>query len=144
MTLGRPERGAATVEFVLIFPIALGLFALVLFAGWLGLTRVILDHGAREGARGASIPTAGDLRTYPDDAQLVDIVDAATPLITPTAVVSEPAGGTAARNAALQVTVTYEVANPIAVLLGPLALVGIHDPVPDAFVLTATSKGRRE
>ena len=136
------EHGAATVEFVLVFPLALALIALVLFAGWLGLTQVVLEHGAREGARAVSIPLASNLRTYPDDAQLAELVDQATPLISPTSVTSS--GSNAARNAPVEVTVTYQVANPVAALLSPLTLLGFENPVPPTFTLTATSKARRE
>lgn len=138
------ERGAATVEFVLIFPLALALIALVLFAGWLGLTRVILDHGARQGARALSIPTETDLRAYPDDAYITAIVDAATPLISPTSVTSGPASVVPSRNAELEVTVTYQVTNPVAVLLAPIALLGVDNPAPATLTLTSTGKARRE
>ena len=143
--VGRPkdEAGAATVEFALLFPLALAVIGLVLFAGWLGLTRVILDHGTREGARALSIPTQSDLRTYPDDSYLAQVVDEATPLITPTAVSSR---GTAppSRNAPLELTVTYEVANPVAVLLAPLELLGFGNPAPPTLTLTSTAKARHE
>ena len=139
----RDERGAAVVEFVLIFPFALALIALVLFAGWLGLTRVILDHGARETARSMSIPTQNDLRTYPDDAYLAQVADAATPLITPTAVTSN-SGATPSRNAPLEVTVTYQVTNPVSMLFAPFELLGFDNSIPDALTLTSTGKARRE
>ena len=138
------ERGAATVEFVLVFPLALAVIALVLFAGWLGMTRVILDHGARQGAHALSMPVQSDLRTYPDDAYLASIVDAATPLISPTSVTSGPASVVPSRNAELEVTVTYQVANPVAVLLAPIALLGVDNPAPATLTLTSTGKARRE
>ena len=137
------ESGTAAVEFVLVLPFALGLIALVLFAGWLGLTRVILDHGAREGARALSMPTADDLRTYPDDAAVAVAVEAATPLISPTAVTTEP-GDPTVGNAPLVLMVTYDVANPVAVLLGPLELFGVDNPAPANLTLTSTAKARRE
>lgn len=137
------ERGAVVVEFVLVFPFALALIALVLFAGWLGLTRVILDHGARETARSMSIPTQSDLRAYPDDAYLAQIADAATPLITPTAVASNPAA-MPSRNAPLEVTVTYEVTNPVSILLAPFELLGFENSAPKTLTLTSTGKARRE
>ena len=137
------EKGAAVVEFVLIFPFALALIALVLFAGWLGLTKVILDHGARETARAMSIPTQTDLRAYPDDAYLAQVADAATPLITPTAVASNTAA-MPSRNAPQQVTVTYAVANPVSVLLAPFELLGFENSAPQTLTLTSTGKARRE
>lgn len=137
-----PERGAATVEFVLLFPLTLALIAMVLFAGWLGLSVVILEHGAREGARALSVPTQANLRTYPDDTYLAGIVDAATPLITPTAVTSLT--GARSRNAPFTVTVTYQVANPVAVLLSPFELLGFENSAPDSLTITSTSKGRFE
>jgi Flp pilus assembly protein TadG len=137
------QRGAASVEFVLVFPLALALIALVLFAGWLGMTRVILDHGARETARSMSIPTQADLRTYPDDTYLAEVADAATPLITPTAVVSA-SGGAPTRNSPGAVTVTYEVTNPVAILLAPFELLGFENAAPRTITLTSTGKARRE
>ena len=138
------EKGAATVEFILVFPFALALIALVLFAGWLAMNVVILEHGTREGARALSLPTQGNLRTYPDDAYLSSVVDAATPLITPTAVTSDAGGAARFRNAPFQVTVTYEVTNPVGVLLGPLELLGFDNPAPGTLTITSTSKGRFE
>lgn len=137
------EKGAAVVEFVLLLPVALALIAAVLFAGWLGMTRVILDHGAREGARALSIPTGSNLRTYPDNAQLTQTVDAATPLISPTAV-SSVSAPSPSRNAPLEVTVTYEVANPVAALLRPFELLGFDNTAPDTLTLTSTAKARHE
>ena len=137
------EKGAATVEFILVFPLVLALIALVLFAGWLGLTVVILEHGAREGARALALPSNASLQTYPDDAYLTEVVDAATPLITPTAVTSDqdsPRSG----NSPLRVTVTYQVANPVAVLLSPLELLGFDNPAPDTLTISSTAKGRHE
>ena len=136
------DCGAATVEFILVFPFALALIAMVLFAGWLGLTVVILEHGAREGARALSLPAQGDLRTYPDDAYLTGRVDAATALITPTAVTS--VAGTRTRNAPLELRVTYQVVNPVAVLLAPFELLGFENSAPDSLTITSTSKGRFE
>lgn len=141
--MNRPdrERGAALVEFVLLLPVALALIAAVLFAGWLGMTRVVLDHGAREGARALSIPTQSDLRSYPDDESLAAAVEAATPLISPTAVTTD---GSPSRNAPLEVTVTYEVANPVAALLRPFELLGFDNTAPETLTLTSTAKGRHE
>lgn len=137
-----PERGAATVEFILVFPLALALIAMVLFAGWLGLTIVILDHGAREGARALSLPAQADVRSYPDDASVAGSVDAATPLITPTAVTS--VAGVRTRNAPFELKVTYQVVNPVAVLLSPFELLGFENSAPDILTITSTSKGRFE
>ena len=140
--ISRDEKGAALVEFVLVFPLALALIAAVLFAGWLGMTTVILDHGAREGARALSIPAQSDLRSYPDAAYIAAAVDAATPLISPTSVTS--GGAAPSRNAPLEVTVTYEVTNPVAVLLRPFELLGFGNTAPETLTLTSTARGRHE
>jgi Flp pilus assembly protein TadG len=143
MRATRDERGAATVEFALVLPIFLALIGMVAFAGWLGAIKGILEHGATEGARFAAVPASADLRTYPSSGAVADRVDAATPLITPTStqVESSPAG--AARNAPVTVRLTYQVTNPVAVLLAPLRAFG-WGAVPDAITVTASAKTRRE
>lgn len=136
------ERGAATVEAAFALPMFLALVASVAFAGWLGLMQTVLSHGAREGARIAAIPSSDDLRVYPDQQAVTDAVEDATPLLSPTEVrlIDEPG----ARNARLRVEVTYEVANPVAVLLAPLRALGVAGGVPQSITLTANAEVRRE
>lgn len=138
------QRGAATVEFVLVLPVLLALLGTVIFGGWLAAVRTILEHGATEGARYASVPATPDLRSYPDQAAVRDRVDAATPLISPTSVQVTSSSAGAARNAPVAVRATYSVPNPVAVLLLPLEALGWSDPVPDTVTVSATAEGRRE
>lgn len=158
----RSQRGAATVELVLVFPIFLAIVATILFAGWVGAVKGVLDHGVREGARYASIPCSEDLRAYPDDPrttadsetgaqpasetdpcpgspEVEEVVDRKTPMLTPTDV-NVSGGG---RNAPVTVTATYEVPNPFAWMLTPLELFGVDGP-SSTLTLTSTAEGRRE
>lgn len=139
-----PELGAATVEFVFVLPLFLAITGALIFGGWLGTVRAILEHGASEGTRYAAVPVTADLRTYPDAGAVRTRVDEATPLITPTTVevLSSPAG--AARNAPVTVRVTYAVPNPAAVLMAPLEALGWADPVSPTITVAASAKGRRE
>lgn len=139
----RDQRGATVLEFALVLPILLGAVGLVLFGGWLGVAKAVMDHGAREGARYASIPSTADLRGYPNDAAVAAAVDAATPLLSPTGVRVESGAGGAARFAPLTVTVTYEVANPVRFLLAPLAAFGWGEASP-TLTITSEAEARRE
>ncbi|MGH2723198.1 MAG: TadE/TadG family type IV pilus assembly protein [Actinomycetota bacterium] len=138
------ERGAATVEFVLVLPVLLALVGTVMFGGWLATVRTILEHGATEGARYASVPTTPDLRTYPAEGAVAARVDEVTPLISPTSVQVTSSFAGAARNAPVTVRATYSVPNPVAVLLAPLEALGWSDPVPDTITVSASAQGRRE
>ncbi|HEX9697018.1 MAG TPA: TadE/TadG family type IV pilus assembly protein [Actinomycetota bacterium] len=144
-TTGRainPQRGAATVEAAFALPIFLALVGCVAFAGWLGAMQTVLTHGTREGARLAAIPASEDLRVYPDQDAVRDAVEDATPLLSPTDVrlIEEPG----ARNAPLRVEATYDVANPVAVLLAPLRAIGIAGDIPARITLRASAEVRRE
>lgn len=144
MRTARNEHGAAAVELVLLLPAFLALVGLVLMAGWLGLIRVVLDHGAREGLRVASIPVGDDLRSWPTPAEVGAAVEAATPLISPTSVTSSGAGPNPTGNEPLEVTVVYEVSNPVAVLLAPLAAIGLDQIVNPDIRIVSRAGGRRE
>lgn len=141
MTVLRSERGVATIELVFALPILLAAVGTLLFASWLGTMKTILDHGAREGARFASIPVSSDLRSYPDLAAVSQAIDEATPLLTPTTVAVENGGG---RNAPLRVLVTYEVTNPVAVLLAPLRAFGFAGSIPETLTLRSEAEVRTE
>jgi Flp pilus assembly protein TadG len=110
------QRGAATVEFALVLPVFLLILWFGIFAAWLGVTRVLLDHGAQAGARYAAIPISNDLRTYPSESDVATQVADATPLLTPGSV---RVAGSATRNSPVTVDVSYQVPlpAPIAVLL---------------------------
>jgi Flp pilus assembly protein TadG len=140
----RSERAAATLEFALILPIFLAVIGTVIFAGWLGTVKAILEHGASEGVRYAAIPSSADLRSYPTDPQVVAEVDAATPLLTPTGVQVESLDAGLIRGAPVGVRVTYQVQNPVALLFAPLELLGWSEPVPDSLTVTAYARTRRE
>ncbi|MGH2740430.1 MAG: TadE/TadG family type IV pilus assembly protein [Actinomycetota bacterium] len=136
------QRGVATVELAFALPILLAAVGTLLFASWLGTVKTILDHGARAGARFVSIPSSPDLRSYPDQASVTEAVDEATPLLTPTTVSVEPES--ASPNGPVRVLVTYEVANPLALLLAPLRALGFAGDVPDALTLRSEAEVRRE
>lgn len=133
------ERGSATVEFALVFPAFLGVLALVIGAGWLGVVQASLDRGAREGARYAAI---GDGWTYPDPTDVAAAVDRATPLVDPSQVTVTASGDD--RQARVRVEVTRDVANPVAWLFAPLELVGVDSPVSATITMTADADARRE
>ena len=137
----RDERGGAVLEFVIVLPVALAVIGLVLGAGWLGLVRVIVDHGARSGARAAAVPVSADLRGYATADGVRAAVDDAMPLLSPTTVTVV---GVAVRNAPVEVEVTYTFTNPFAILLAPVEALGIGDPVPDTLTVTGRGLGRRE
>lgn len=138
------ERGAAAVELALVLPVVIGLAGLALFAGWLGWAKVSLDHGVREGLRFATLPQSGDLRSWPEAADVAQAVEAGTPLISPTAVTSADSGAGRAGNQMVEVIGVYKVSNPVAVLLAPLAVIGLDDIVPHEIELVSRAKGRRE
>jgi Flp pilus assembly protein TadG len=140
----RNERGAVTVEFAVVLPLVLVLLGTVIFAGWLGLVRAILEHGASEGVRFASVPATSDLRSYPDNGAVSAHVDQSTPMITPTDVQVLSSLSGAARNAPVTVRVTYGVPNPVAGLLAPLEAFGWAEDIPETITVTATALGRRE
>jgi Flp pilus assembly protein TadG len=137
------EHGAATVEFVLLLPIFLALIGTVIFAGWVGAVKAIIEHGASEGVRYAAVPASTDLRTYPNSAAVSAWVEDVTPLISPTSTQVLSGASGAARNAPVTVQVTYDFPNPAAALLSPLEVFGVDGP-SDTFTLTATARARRE
>ena len=137
------QRGAAVIEFALVLPLFLAVVGLVLFGGWLGVVKTILDRGAQEGARYASIPSSANLRGYPSDAEVFQAVETSTPLLTPSTVtVTSPSGAT--RGAPFKVVVTYLVDNPMYVLAAPLRAFGWGDGVPQSLTITSESEVRRE
>jgi Flp pilus assembly protein TadG len=139
----REQRGAAVLEFALVLPIFLAVIGLLLFGGWLGVIKTVLDHGAREGARYAAIPASSDLRTYPTLQEVTAEVERSTPLLSPSQVTVASGAGGASRAAPLKVTVTYEVANPFFVLFAPLRLIGV-DGVSSTLTITSEAEVRRE
>jgi len=139
-----PERGASAVEFALVLPIFLAVVGTLAFGAWVGTARAIIEHGASEGVRYASIPSSADLRTYPSDPEVVAKVEEATPLLTPTSVQVLSMDAGIIRGAPVAVRVTYEVPNPAAPLLSALEAIGVMDPSPDAITLTAYARVRRE
>lgn len=156
----REGGGGATVEFALVFPIFIAIIATVMFVGWLGAVKGILDHGVREAARYVSVPCSADLRAYPDDPRTVkeaagtaddpcpgstevaEVVEKATPLLSVApADVTVTGGGSP--NAPVTVTVSHSVPNPLAVLLAPLELFSVTD-VPGSITLESSTEVRRE
>ncbi len=140
----RSERGAATLEFAFVLPIFLAVIGTVIFAGWLGTVKAILEHGASEGVRYASIPASADLRSYPTDPEVAAEVEDATPLLTPTSVQVQSLDAGIIRGAPVGVRVTYQVNNPVAVLFAPLELLGWSEPVPETLTVAAYARTRRE
>ena len=138
------QRGATVVEFALVLPVFLAVVATTLFGGWLGVTKVILDRGAQEGARYASIPSAANLRAYPSDGAVFDAVDASTPLLTPTTVVVTEGTAGATRGAPFKVVLTYQVDNPAYALMAPLRLFGLAEGVDRTLTITSEAEVRFE
>ncbi len=137
------QRGAAVVEFALVLPIFLAVVGLVLFGGWVGVAKTILDRGAQEGARYASIPSSANLRAYPTNAEVFQAVDTSTPLLTPSTVtITSPSGST--RGAPFKVVVTYEVANPVYALFAPLRAFGWGEEIPSTLTISSEAEVRRE
>lgn len=140
MTRPAREEGVAAVELALVLPILLAVIGGVLFAGWLGMTRAVLEHGVQAGLRAATVPISADQRSYPTADAVATKVDDATPLITPSTVTVTPATGVPNDN--VTVAATYTVANPAAVLLAPLRIIGVD--LPASLTLSASATGRRE
>lgn len=132
--------GFAAVELVLVLPLLLALIGAVLFTGWLGMARSVLDRGVHAGLRAAMVPTSPDLRSYATVEAVAARVDDATPLLTPSSVTVTPAAGQP--NGQVTVAATYTVTNPVAVLLAPLRVVGVS--LPATLTLSASATGRRE
>ncbi len=137
------QRGAAVIEFVLVLPAFLAVVGLILFGAWLGVVKTILDHGAREGARYAAIPSSADLRSYPSDAQVTAAVEQSTPLLSPSGVTVTSGTGGAARSAPFKVQVEYSVPNPVYVLFAPLRAFGWGD-VSSTITVISEAEMRRE
>jgi len=137
------QRGAAVVEFALVLPLFLAVVGLIVFGGWLGVVKTILDRGAHEGARYASIPSAANLRAYPTDAEVFQAVETSTPLLSPSTVTVTPGTG-AGRGAPFKVVVTYEVDNPVFALFAPLRAFGWGGDVPRTLTITSEAEVRRE
>ena len=138
------QSGAAVVEFALVLPLFLAVAGLVLFGGWLGVVKTILDRGAHEGARYASIPSAANLRAYPSLAEVTAAVEQSTPLVSPTAVQVISGAGGATRAAPMKVVVTYEVDNPVYALFAPLRLFGVGEDIDPTLTITSEAEVRRE
>lgn len=141
--LTRGERGAAVVEFVLVLPVFLAAVGLVLFGAWVGVVKTIIDHGAREGALYAAIPSSADLRSYPTTAQVAAEVDRTTPLVSPTNVTVTNGVAGVGRAAPFKVRVEYQVTNPAYVLFAPLRVFGWGE-VSETLTVTSEAEMRRE
>ena len=76
------ERGAATVEMALAFPILLLVLMASMSLLWVLAARSALDHGARLGARYAGLTTTATGIDYPSKAEVRDYVDAKVALFT--------------------------------------------------------------
>jgi Flp pilus assembly protein TadG len=142
---GRSERGAELIEFALVFPLLLGLFAGIVDFGRMFQRLEVTTNAAREGARLASLPgysqtdVQNRVRAYMD--QGVRVGAGARTTATRTIVNIVPGGGGAQFQAA-QVVVNYSdnylVLGPIVGLLGGNAA-GFGN-----VTLTATSTMRLE
>jgi Flp pilus assembly protein TadG len=137
------QRGATVLEFALVLPVFLGVAGLVLFGAWLGVSKAILDHGAREGAKYAAMPSSVDLRSYPGDAEVTAEIERSTPLLSPTGVTVLSGAGGQSRNAPFTVRVSYQVPNPLFPLFAPLRLFGV-DGISGTLTITSEAEGRRE
>lgn len=129
----RDDAGAAALEFALVLPVLVAVVGLGVFAGWLGLVRVLVDRAAEAGLDAAVRPAAGDHTAWPSDEQVEAAVRAAMPLVEASAVTVGDETGAPVRNATVAVTVVYEAANPLAPIGGPARI-----------RLSATATGRRE
>ncbi|MEX2458019.1 MAG: TadE/TadG family type IV pilus assembly protein [Actinomycetota bacterium] len=138
------QSGAAVLELALVLPVVLGVVGLILFGGWLGVVKTILDHGAREGARHAAIPSSADLRSYPTQAEVAAAVEDATPWLSPTGVSVTSGAGGAARFAPVKVVVTFDVANPFYALFAPLRAFGWGEDVSPTLTISSEAEVRRE
>jgi Flp pilus assembly protein TadG len=137
------QRGATVLEFALVLPVFLAFAGLVLFGAWLGVVKTILDHGAREGARYAALPSSADLRSYPSAGEVLARVNDTTPMLDPSKVTVTPGAGGNARSAPFSVQVEYRVTNPFRVLFAPLRIFGWDGPA-ETLTVTAEAEARRE
>jgi Flp pilus assembly protein TadG len=143
MRVHRDQRGATVLEFALILPVFLAVAGLVLFGAWLGVVKTVMDHGAREGARFASLPASTDLRSYPTSGEVSSRVEDATPLFSPTNVTVTAGTGGGSRSGPFKVSVEYNVPNPFSVLFAPLRAFGWDGP-SEQLTITSEAEMRRE
>ena len=141
----RNERGAELVEFALVLPLLLGMFAGIVDFGRMFQRLEVTTNAAREGARLASLPgysqtdVQNRVRAYMD--QGVRVGAGARTTVTRTFVNITPGGGGAQFQAA-QVVVNY---NDSYLILGPIAgLLGGDAASFTTVTLSATSTMRME
>jgi Flp pilus assembly protein TadG len=143
--LHKDERGAELIEFALVLPLLLALFAGIVDFGRMFQRLEVTTNAAREGARLASLPgyTQADVqsrvRAYMNEG--VEATAGSRTTVTRTLVTITPAGGGAQFQAA-QVVVNY---SDTYLLLGPIAtLIGGNSGDFGNVVLSATSTMRLE
>ena len=141
----RNERGAELIEFALVLPLLLGLFAGIVDFGRMFQRLEVTTNAAREGARIASLPgyTQTDVqnrvRAYMNEG--VNNTAGSRTNATRTLVTITPGGGGAAFQAA-RVVVTY---SDNYLVLGPIVgLLGGNSSSFGAITLSATSTMRLE
>jgi Flp pilus assembly protein TadG len=141
----RNERGAELVEFALVLPLLLGMFAGIVDFGRMFQRLEVTTNAAREGARLASLPgysqtdVQNRVRAYMD--QGVRVGAGARTTVTRTYVNIAPGGGGAQFQAA-QVVVNYDDSY---LILGPIAgLLGGDAASFTTVTLSATSTMRME
>lgn len=61
MANGENQRGQATVELALVLPVVVLLALIVLQAGLVAKDLLLVQHGAREGARAAAVEPSGEV-----------------------------------------------------------------------------------
>lgn len=123
LTRRRGDRGAAAVEFALVFPILLLVFLGIVNFGFVLAQQVSLNNGARQAARFAVVdgPTCADvIAEFKEGAQTIGMPQAQVP--TPT--VSGCGGGGAAKpcagsNPGDNVVVTFARTAPVVVPIFP-------------------------
>ena len=101
------DEGQALVEFALVLPVLLLVTFLLLVVGQIGLDRLVLEHGAAEGARNGSLTN--------DDEQIRRAVGGAVRPLDPqrVAVAIEPDRAGRGRASLLTVRVSYREPMPL-------------------------------
>jgi len=148
MTLRRlrgNERGAELIEFALVLPLLLGMFAGIVDFGRMFQRLEVTTNAAREGARLATLPgysqtdVQNRVRAYMDEG--IRVGAGARTTVTRTFVPITPGGGGAAFQAA-RVVVNY---SDSFLILGPIAgLLGGNAGNFTTITLSATSTMRME